>query len=177
MLGTQFLKNRQSFQWRKAFGPFFVCIIKWTKPQKQLIRVHKVLRQTLWKLQGHFLGPKRLLGTQVFEKKRQYFQWRKDLGQSFLVISSMKNLWEQIIRSHKFFWQLLWKLQGHFSRTKRLLTTQIFGRKGNLSSEEKFLGHSSFFLTSVTNLREQIIRVHKVFWQWLWKLQDPFFGI
>ena len=97
------------------------------------------------------------------------------LGYSSFVLSSVKNLREHYIRVHKVFWQLLWKLQGHFFRTYKVIENTNFWKIGNLSSEAKILSHSSFVLLSVTNLRELFIRVHKVLWQILWELQGRFF--
>ena len=54
-----------------------------------------------------------------------------------------------------------------------LLKTENFERKGNLSKKEK-LWLSFSVLSSVTNLKQQFIRVQKLFWQLLWKVLDHF---
>ena len=56
-----------------------------------------------------FLGPKRLLKTQNFEKKGQPFQWKK-LFDRFSVLPSRNKITKQFVRVHKVFWQLLWNL-------------------------------------------------------------------
>ena len=113
--------------------------------------------------------------TQIFEKKGNLCKEEMILGYSSFVLSSVKNLREHFIRVHKVFWQILWKLQGHFFRTYEVIENTNFWKIGNLSSEAKILSHSSFVLLSVTNLRELFIKVHKVLWQILWELQGRFF--
>ena len=62
-------------------------------------------------------------------------------GPFFLVLSSVTNLKGLFSGVHKLFWQLLWNLLEHFLGPKRLLKTQIFGKKGNISNEEKILDY------------------------------------
>ena len=51
---------------------------------------------------------------------------------------------------------------------KRLLRTQVFERKGTLSSKE-IIWPIFLVLLNITNVREQIVRVHNVFSQLLCK--------
>ena len=73
--------------------------------------------------------PKRLLKTQIFEKKMHTFQRRKDIGLFFLALSSVTSLMKQFIRIHKVFWQILWKLQDHFCNTGEVVDNTIFWKK------------------------------------------------
>ena len=49
-----------------------------------------------------------------------------------------------------------------------LLKTQTFEER-NLSSEKEILAELFSLLSSVTNLKGQIARVQKVFWQLMWR--------
>ena len=62
-------------------------------------------------------------------------------GPFILILSSVTNLRGLFLGVHKLFWQLLWKLLEHFLGPERLLKTQIFEKKGNISSEEKILAY------------------------------------
>ena len=69
----------------------------------------------------------------------------------------------------KFFVQKMrsfhWDLRG---RQKQTFQKQLFSRW------QKFL--VNFFLSSsLTNIGEQFMRIHKIFWQLLWKLWEHFF--
>ena len=60
------------FTMKEVFGPFFFVLSSVTKLKEQIIRVYRLLRQLLWNLLEHFLGPKRLLKSQIFEKKANF---------------------------------------------------------------------------------------------------------
>ena len=62
-------------------------------------------------------------------------------GPFFLVLTSVTYLKGLFSGVHKQFWQLLWNLLEHFLGPKRLLKTQIFDKKGSISSEEKILAY------------------------------------
>ena len=57
-----------------------------------------------------------------------------------------------------------------------LKTLSVEKKQGNLSSEKKIIWPFFLLLSSLTNLKEQILTVRKVFWQLLCKWQDHFFG-
>ena len=138
--------------------------------REHYIRVHKVFWQIPWKLQGHFFRTYKIIENTNFWKIGNLSSEAKILSHSSFVLLSVTNLRELFIRVHKVFWQILWKLQGHFFRTYKVIENTKFWKIGNLSGEELILGHSSFVLSIVTNLTEYFIGVHKVFWQKLWKL-------
>ena len=56
-----------------------------------------------------FLATKKLLKTQVFDKKLSFMR-KKFCRLFFLVLSSVSNLSGKFLRVQKVFWQLLWKL-------------------------------------------------------------------
>ena len=91
-------------------------------------RTRKTSRNDLWGSARHSdiycesykissLGPKKLLKTENFEKKRQSFLWRKGFGLLFLKLSSATNLTQRFIIVDKVPWHLLWKLLDHFCDT------------------------------------------------------------
>ena len=51
--------------------------------------------------------------------------------------------------------------------------TQIFGKKGKLSSEEKIL---AYFFLYLTNLKGEIVGLQKVFRHILWMFLNHFLG-
>ena len=69
----------------------------------------------------------------------------KYLRQSFLVLSTLTNLREQLKKVLKVFWQVLWKLLDHFCGTYEVVRNTNFENKGNHSSEN--IGWA-FFLSS-----------------------------
>ena len=73
-----------------------------------------------------------------FLTKRQSFQWRKDFGLLFLVVSIMKKVKEQT-RVQKVIWQVLCKLFDQFSWTK-MSRSELFKKKGYLPGDKR-IGH------------------------------------
>ena len=55
-----------------------------------------------------------------------------------------------------------------------LLKTQIFKRKGKISSEKIFFRSFFLILSNMTYFMGIFIRVQKDIWQLLWKFQDHF---
>ena len=122
------------------------------------------------------LGPKWLLKTKIFLKKRQPFQWKKDFGQFFLGISIVKNLRERFIRVQKYFDKDCGSYKIISLGPNRFIENTIFWKKkSKLSTEKKYFGLLFLAISSVKNLREQFLRIKKVFWLLRWKLWDHFF--
>ena len=119
------------------------------------------------------LGHKRAIKTN--NSRKAVSTMTKVFGPFFLVSSTVENIREQFIEAPKLFWQLRWNLSELFLRPKRLLKAQIFQNKGNLSSEEKILAFLSRFIEH-GKLMEQFKRAHKMFWLWLFKWEEHFFG-
>ena len=61
----------------------------------------------------------------------------KVFGLFFLVLSSMKNNNDQMLRVHKIFWHSSGTFNSIFLRPKRLLETRRFEKKGNLPWKRK----------------------------------------
>ena len=59
----------------------------------------------------------------------------------FLVVSNMTNIKEQFIKVHKFFDNHCGSYKINSLGPKRLLKTQIFGKKCKISCEEKILAY------------------------------------
>ena len=99
-------------------------------------RVWQKWRNKLWGSTSYFdiysgsyksiyFGPKLLLKTQSFEKKRQSFQWREAFGLLFFFLSNLSNVRKQIIRVHKVIWQFCCKRSDRFLGPKRSIETNI----------------------------------------------------
>ena len=67
---------------KEVFVPFFLVISSVKNLKEQFKRVYRLFRQLLLNLLEHFLGPKRLLKSPIFEKKAN-FQWRNNFGLLF----------------------------------------------------------------------------------------------
>ena len=98
----------------------------------------------------------------MFRKKRQTFQWRKAFGLFFFFLSNMSNVRKQIIRVHKVNWQFLCKRLDRFLGPKRSIETNI-SRNISLFTVTNVFGPLFLVSSSVRNIREQFIRVHKIF--------------
>ena len=86
------------------------------------------------------LGPKWLLKTKIFLKKKQPFQWKKDFGQFFLGISIVKNLRERFIR------------------------VQMYSGKDCGSYKIISLGPNRFIENTIFWKKRQTFRWKKIFW-------------
>ena len=114
----------------------------------------------------------RLLKTRILEKKANS-PVKKLLWPIFLVASNAKNVNNHLIRvqnadkfcaSYEFV--SIWLM--------RLLKTHYFEKKSKLSSEEKNLAYFSRII-EFDKTQGWFVRVQKVLWQLLWKLQHNFY--
>ena len=92
----------------------------------------------------------------------------KYFGLIVLVLSSVTNLTENVTRFHELIWKALWGYKI-ISVTTDSFQRPIVLEKNHLPIEKEPFGTFFLVLSSITNTQEQIIRVHKVFWQFLWK--------
>ena len=131
---------------KEDFGPFFLVLSSVTNLKGLFIRVHKLFWQLLWKRLEHFFGPKRLLTTQIFEKKINNSIEKKIIWPILIILWIRTNLRDKITLVHRLFSQTLSNLLEDLLRPKRLLKTQFFEKKGKLLSEEKNLARFFSFL-------------------------------
>ena len=105
-----FEKKRQHFQWKKLFVrlfPYYRALKNSGNTLQRSIRFSEIY---CGYYKGFFLGPKKLLKKQSFEK-RQSFQLRRDFGLLFpAVLSNMTYVRKPFFKVHKLFWLLLWNL-------------------------------------------------------------------
>ena len=170
MLKTQLFEKRQTFQWKEFLASFF-----------SHYRVWQTSRDNIWGFTRYFdiycgsysvnsVTPKKLLKTQLFEKKGNFSSEEKILA-NFLALSGV---WQTSVNTlygpTKFFDNYCGSYRINSVTPKKLLKTQTFEKKANFQVKRVF---GLFFLafSSVTNLKGQFFRVHKVLWQLLWKLQ------
>ena len=162
---------------KKRFWPFFSYnrVIEYDKSQRTLCKSPRGnWSLTAEVIRSNFKKSKRLLKTN-FWKKNANFPVKKRFWSFFLVKSSVTNLKGQFVRVQKVFRELLWKLLDHFCNTWEVVGKhKILKEKGNLSSEGKFLAFF-FVLSNMENVRQRLIRAHKVLWQVFCKLYDRFF--
>ena len=115
--------------------------------------------------------PTRLLETQFLRKKRNFSSGERILA-CFFSLSRVSQTWGAILWiSTRCFDSCCGSYKILSVTYKRLLKTQILGKKRKLSSEEKLLACFFLAFSSVTNLRSQFMNIYKVFWQLMWKLK------
>ena len=122
-------------------------------PQSLLTFTVEVMRSFLQDLRGCWKNN--------FSKKRQSFQWGKNYGSLFLVLSSMTNLKGQFVTVFKVFWPLLSLLYDEILGPRRLFNSQIIGKKADFPVKKRFW---PFFLifSNITKIRNFFLRDHKV---------------
>ena len=57
---------------KEVFGTFFFVLSSVTNLKEHFLRVYRLFRHLLMNLLEHFLGPKWLLNSPIFEKKSKY---------------------------------------------------------------------------------------------------------
>ena len=123
------------------------------------------------------LGHYWFLKTQIFEEeKKAPILWTKDFGLFFLVISSVRNPRNTLQGSTRGFDNYCGSNKIICSGPERLLKSQSFEKERQPFRRKKEFDVFLPILSSVINLREQFLGVHKAIWQILWKLKDPFFN-
>ena len=112
---------------------------------------------------NNFSGPKRLLKVQVFEKRRQSFQWKK-IDQFSACYRVWQNSRNNLKRSMRYSGIYLGSNKINSLGPKMLLKKQIFDKKGNLSHEKNFVRYFFLVLWNMKNVMEHFIRVCEAFW-------------
>ena len=96
---------------------FFYRIINCNKTQETIYKgPQAILTITVEFIRNFFIGPKRLLKTQIIEKKA-IFPVKKTLWAFFLVCSIRTNLKGRFLGVQQVFSHLLRKLEDHFCNT------------------------------------------------------------
>ena len=120
--------------------PISPSVIEGDKPQETFSKGPPVILTRAVKIITAYLGPARLLKIRTSEKKRQPFQWKKNVWPVFPVLSSKKNSWNTLWRPIRysdnysgFHENIFQDLRGCWKHN--------FLKKGNLSSEEKILAY------------------------------------
>ena len=171
----KFLKKTGSLSIEEKVWPKFLALSSVTNPKGQFIRIQKVFWQLVWSLQDHCYNTYEVVGNNFFFKMAQSFHWRKDFDLFFFQFYRLRQtLWDYIKESTKYFKNSRRIFMIICVTPKGLLKTNQLKKKGNLSSEKVFW-LSLLVLSSMTDIREQLIGVHKVFWQVLCNLYGQFF--
>ena len=110
-----------------------------------------------------FSGPKRLLKVQVFEKRRQSFQWKK-IDQFSACYRVWQNSRNNFKGSMRYFGIQFGSNKINSLGLNRLLKKQIFEKKSNLSNEMNFVAYFFLVLSNKKKVREHFIRVCEAFW-------------
>ena len=137
MFKTQIFEKKANFPVNKKLCLFFLPLSSVINLRGFFISIHKKNWQLLWEVQDHFCNTTRLLKTQVLGKKRKLSSEEKILA--FLFSHSRvwqtwgANLWV----STRCFDSYCESYKTISVTPKRLLKTQILGKKRNLPSEEK----------------------------------------
>ena len=159
---------------KKKNSPFFSRFIEHDKCQGTIYKGPKEVWTMIVQMRRTFLWDLRGWYKQTFQK-RAFFKVTIVFDLFFVLLSSVKNIKEQLLRVHKFFWHLLWYLLELFVLPGRLLKTESFEKKQSYEWRKDFgLFFSGF--TKHEKFMEIFISVHKVCWQFLCKWQDHFLG-
>ena len=135
----------QTFKWRKDFGLIFPALSNMTNVRKHFLRVKSYSVLYCGTYRSILLGPKRLLRTQIFEKKAKLPVRKKFWPMFSPIIGHDKCQWALYKRPIK-----IWEKRGRYEQTSEkkfvFAVTIIFG---------------PFFLvfSSVTELKEHFKRV------------------
>ena len=100
-------QKRAVFRWPN-FWPNFPELSSMINLREQLTRVHKLFLLILYSLPEHFLRPRKLLKSQIFEKKAIFPVSKLLRRLFFLVKSSVANLKGQIVEVQQVLRQILW---------------------------------------------------------------------
>ena len=124
-----FWRKRQPFQWKKELTIFNSYHCLWRTSRNKLQGSTSFSYQCCINYRRLFWGTVRLMKTQIFEKKKQTFQW-KNFWPIFIVLSSMTKPMEQFIRVHEVSGNYCGSKKINSLERKRLLKTQNFEKKG-----------------------------------------------
>ena len=157
---------------RKIFWRIFSRIIECDNSHGAVYRGQQGnLKVIVQLINSFFLGPKGLIETN-FSKNScfhggekfwlffpRFVECDKPQGRIYEGPQVIETITVEVIRS------ILWDLRG-------CLKHEIFEKKGKFSSEEESLTCFFWYCRTRTtkNVKERFTRVHKVFWQILWKL-------
>ena len=167
---TSFWKKKAIFQVKKLLWPIFSRIIECHKAQGTVskgpksfltftVELIRAFFQDLWGCWKH-----------KFLKKGNICSEKYIAACFFFVLSRVTNLKGRIVRVQQVFWQLLSKLFDHFCYTWEVVeNTKFWKRKANFPVK-KTNWPTFLVFSSMTNLKEQFLRVHKLFWQIPWNL-------
>ena len=164
---------------KKNFGLFFSRDIEHDKCQVAVYKgsqgILTIFVQLIWTYIWHIKDRLK----QTFQKTA-VFTMKEVFGPFSFVLSRVTNLKEQFIMVHKLFWQLLWKLieliEHFFWDLTGCWKHKFLRKKGDLSSEEKILAYFFLVISNMTNVREELIRAHKVFRHFFCNWYEHIFG-
>ena len=166
------MKKRQTFQWKKFLFYFLPNYRVWQTSGDNLWGSTWFFDNYCGSYRNNSVTPKKLLKTQFFEKKGKLSSEEKFLA----IFLAHSRVWQSSVNtlygSTKYFDNRCGRYRINSVTPTRLLKTQIFERKGKLSSEKMFLARFFLAFSSVTDLRDQFLNIHKLFRQILLKLKD-----
>ena len=154
----QTFRKTAVFTMKEDFGPFFRVISSVTNLEEQFIIVHQLFWQLLWKLlqlKEHFLGPKRLLKTKIFEKKKATYPVKKNFGLFFSRDIEHAKSQGTVYRGSQGVLTFISQMICTFICHLRGRLKQTFRKTAVFTMKEDF---GPFFrvISSVTNLKEQL---------------------
>ena len=122
---THIFRNKAIFSVKKCICPIFFRIDEFDKPKKTIHKSQKDILKINVDVIRSFLGPKRLIKTQFFEKKGS-FPVNKCICTIFFRIVECDKPQETYYKSQKDFLTSNVQVIGVFLGPERLLKTQIF---------------------------------------------------
>ena len=141
--------------------------------KEHFISVYKLLRRLLWILLEHFLRTQEVVENINFSekkatcpvKKRFWPIFSRDMEHEKRQGTGYKGSQGILTFFVQMMWTFIWHLRGRLNQT--------FQKTAVLTMKEVF-GPFFFVLSSVANLREQFIRVYRLFRQLLWNSLEHF---
>ena len=101
-------KQKQSFQWSKVSGLYFLVLSNMKNVMEHIVWVHKLCWQKFCKWSVNFFGTWGVDRNKHF--KESCFHDDKSFWPIFLLLLLVKNLKVHFLRVHKLIWQTLWNL-------------------------------------------------------------------
>ena len=167
------ISRNSSFHDERSFWHNFLVLSSVTNLKKHFIGVYRLVRQLLWNILEQFLGPKRLLKSQMFERKA-IFPVKKSFWPVFSRNMEHDNCQRTFYKGPQgilttlgqILWTFICDLRGRWNQTFQI--TAVFTMK-------EVFGIIFLVLSSVTNHKEQFKRILKLLLQLLGNLIKHFF--
>ena len=164
LLKTQIFEKKGKIFTDKKFGVFLSRFIECDEAQETKYKGPRAIFIIALQFIRACLGTKRLMKTQIFEKKRQTFQWKESLDQFFPYYRASQNSRNNLKGTIRF--------SGIYCGSNQIISLgpkccwkNNFSRKNAHFPRKKRFWLIFPVLSKMTNVRKRFLRAHKVIWQ------------